>query len=227
MTQLREMSEAGRREIKKVIEEGDPVTAVPDSTLREHSYDIDGATADLDELRDRLSEVVEDYDENDHEIDAAAAPHVRECLDISRRTAARPGLWHWLTVCQFPDFVYHRWPDADDEEKFLAGGTDIYSNAIHQLWWGAEITRDGDDYTLTEQMFGQGRLANDVLDSWSSRYEPAAKIHTETLLGEPSNTVREVSREIRNKLSVHTLEIMADSEIRCFMEERLDEYHSD
>ncbi len=86
---------------------------------------------------------------------------------------------------------------------------------------------DGDDYTLTEQMFGQGRLANDVLDSWSSRYEPAAKIHTETLLGEPSNTVREVSREIRNKLSVHTLEIMADSEIRCFMEERLDEYHSD
>jgi len=226
MTQLKELTEAGRREVKKVIEQGDPVTQVPDSTLREHSYDIDGVTADLDTLREELDDVVDQYDENDHNIDKAAAPHVRECIDISRRTAARVGLWHWLTVCKFPDFVYHRWPDADDEEKFLDGGADIYSNAIHQLWWGAELTREGDDYTTTEQMFGQGRLANDVLDSWSSRYAPSAKIHTQTLLGESSDMVQETSRDIRNNLSVYTLELMSDSEIQNFMEDTLRENQS-
>ncbi|UHH25109.1 DUF6339 family protein [Halobacterium noricense] len=201
-----------------MIEQGQPVTEIPESTLREHSYDIKGASADLEALRDELEGVVDEHNENDHNIDAAAAPSVREFIDITRRTAARPGLWHWLTVSKFPDFVYHRWPNADDEEKFLDGGTDIYSNAIHQLWWGAELTRDGDDYTVTKQMFGQGRLANDVLDSWSSRYEPAAKIHTKILLGESSDTVQKKSRDIRNKLSVYKLDLMTDEEIGEFME---------
>lgn len=221
MNQLKELTEAGRRKVKETIDRGDPVTDISDSILREHSYDIDGATADLETLQEELKTIVEGHEENDHNIDAAAAPHVRECISISRRTAARTGLWHWLTVCRFSDFVYHRWPDADDEEKFLAGGTDIYSNAMHQLWWGAELTKDGDDYTVTKEMFGQGRLANDVLDSWSSRYELAAKIHTKTLLGESSTTVQETSRDIRNNLSVYTLELMDKSEIKQFMTDTL------
>jgi hypothetical protein len=223
MTQLKELTEAGRREVKETIDQGDPVTDIPESILREHSYDIKGVTANLKTLREELETIVEEYDKNDHNIDAAAARYVREYIDISRRTAARTGLWHWLTVCQFPNFVYHRWPSADDEEKFLDGGTDIYSNAIHQLWWGAELTRDGNDYSVTEEMFSQGRLANDVLDSWSSRYEPAAKIHTKTLLDESSTTVQETSRDIRNNLSVYTLELMTDSEIEDFMENTLNE----
>jgi hypothetical protein len=226
MTQLRELTKTGRQEVKKAIQQGDPVTEVSNSTLHEHSHEIEGATADLDTLQRKLDDIVKKYDDNDHNIDKAAARHVHECIDISRRTAARVGLWHWLAVSEFPEFVYHRWPDADDEEKFLDGGTDIYSNAIHQLWWGAELTREGDDYTTTEQMFGQGRLANDVLDSWSSRYAPSAKIHTKTLLGESSDVVRETSRDIRNNLSVYTLELMSDVEIQNFMEETLRENRS-
>jgi len=75
-------------------------------------------------------------------------------------------------VLEFPEFVRYRWQGDDLRGKSLDGGEDIYSNALHRLWWIAEITRDGDDYTQTEEMFEMQELANDVADRWFARYEP-------------------------------------------------------
>ena len=59
-------------------------------------------------------------------------------------------------------------------EKFLGAGTDLCSNALHRLWWIAELTSDGDDYELSEDVFIDQTMVNKVFDRWFARYKPAA-----------------------------------------------------
>lgn len=222
MTELRELTKPGRNEVKRVLEEGNRVTEIDEATLRDYSSPIRGATADLEGLRRELDAIVEDDDEEhkqyEHTIDAAAAESVREYIDIPRRVAAKDGLWHWLAVAKYHKFVYHRWRESGNiEEKFLAAGTDIYSNALHRLWWGAELTREGDDYTLTRAMFRQGELANDVLDRWFARYQPASRTVVDFLAGEDSDTVSDLTRDFRNELSSYTLELMQEEEVEALL----------
>jgi hypothetical protein len=206
-----------------MLDEGRRVTDLDDTTIREYSVPIQDLTADLDGLRDELEDIVADKEPYDHEIDAEAAEPVREYLDITRRVAAKDGLWHWLAVSEFPNFVYHRWRESGNiKEKFLKGGTDIYSNAIHRLWWGAELTRDGSDYDRTRRIFMQGELANDVLDRWFARYEPAAKTTVDSLDGEDSSFISDTTRDMRNELSGYTLELMTEDDIKEFID-RLDD----
>jgi hypothetical protein len=218
MKELRELAEPGRRKVKEVIEESGRVTEIDQSFIQEHSFSIEGETADLEGLETELEGIREDHEPYDHNIDAAAAPHIREYIDVSRRVAANEGLWHWLCVSEFPEFVYHRWERYSDiEGKFLEGGTNIYSNALHRLWWGAELTRDGNDYDRTKRLFEQGELANDVLDRWFARHQPAATEVVDALSGEDSGTISDVTRDIRNELSVYTLELMSGEEFSEFV----------
>lgn len=221
MIQLRELTEPGRRQVERTLEEGDRVTSINDETIREYSVPIQDLSSDIKGLREELESIVDadEPEEYSHLIDAEAAPLVREYIDITRRQAAKDGLWHWLAVSEFPEFVYHRWRETGNiEEKFLAAGTDIYSNAIHRLWWGAELTRDGSDYERTEQMFSQGELANDVLDRWFARYRPAVKTVVDQLDGDDSDTISDLTRDIRNELSSYTLEIMRGEDVEDLIE---------
>lgn len=216
MKELRELTDPGRRQVERTLEDDDRVTEIDDSTLENYSVSIEGVEVDLDGLRAELDEIVDDYPEYEHTIDRAAAEPIREYLDISPRHAAQPGLWHWLAVAEFPEFVYHRWRESGDiEGKFLAAGADIYSNALHRLWWGAELTRDGTNYDRTEEMFEQGELANDVLDRWFARYRPAAQLSVDLLSGKDSDTISDLTRDFRNELSSYTLELMGDDEIEA------------
>ena len=222
MTELRELTEPGRRKVKEVLEDGNRVMEIDERTLREYSSPIRDVTADLDGLGNELEAIIEDdrkdHEQYEHTIDVAAAEPVRVYLDIPRRVAAKDGLWHWLAVAKYPEFVYHRWRETGNiEEKFLAAGTDIYSNALHRLWWGAELTREGDDYTRTRAMFAQGELANDVLDRWFARYLPASHTIVDFLAGEDSDTVSDLTRDFRNELSSYTLELMHDDEIEALL----------
>ena len=221
--QLRSLTQPGKREVERILEDGRRVTEIDASTIHEYSTPVHGVEADVDGLREVLSDITDEYGEYDHEIDAAAAEPVREHLDFSRHIAADAGLWHWLTVSELHEFVYYRWRESGNiEEKFLKAGTDIYSNALHRLWWGAELTRDGNDYTRTETMFQQGELANDVLDRWFARYEPAAKVIVDELDREDSDVISDVTRDVKSKLSGYSLELMEPPEIRKLVTEILE-----
>lgn len=216
MTELRELTEPGRREVERTLEAGNRVTDIDSATIRNYSVPIEGVTADLHGLSDELEAIKDDpeLEQHDHEIDAKAAEPIRKYIDITRREAARDGLWHWLAVAQFPNFVYYRWKESGNiEEKFLAAGTDIYSNALHRLWWGAELTKENGSYGRTEEMFEQGELANDILDRWFSRYTPAAHLSVGLLSGEESDVISDLTTDFRNELSSYTLELMTDDEI--------------
>jgi len=223
MMQLRSLTKPGKRQVERVLEDGGRVTEIDTSTIREYSAPIHGVEADVDGLREALSDITDKHERYDHSIDAAAAEPVREYLDFSRQTAADAGLWHWLAVSELHEFVYYRWRESGNiEEKFLKAGADIYSNAIHRLWWGAELTRDENDYTRTETMFQQGELANDVLDRWFARYKPAAKVVVDELDGKDSDVISDITRDFKGELSRYSLELMGPDEIRTLVNEVLE-----
>jgi len=165
-------------------------------------------TTDLSSLDHRINDIVAEYDEFDTSIDGALASDIHQYLDVSRRVAGDPGLWHWLAVERYPDFVRHRWEYRSEtamREKFLGAGSDLYSNALHRLWWIAELTYD-DGYELTEEVFSNQTMVNKVFDRWFARYEPATIAVCEVLKDEPSRIIDEATNQFNHTLTSVQLE---------------------
>jgi hypothetical protein len=86
------------------------------------------------------------------ESDAWLAPRVHATLRLTRREAADRRIWAFLAAVALPDYVRWRWRDLDDRrapvaiDRFVGGAA---ANAVSQLWWAAELTRDGADYRPT------------------------------------------------------------------------------
>jgi hypothetical protein len=163
-------------------------------------------------------------------MDGALVVDVHESLDVSRRVAAAPGLWHWLAVVRYPEFVRHRWEYSTEEamrEKFLGAGTDLYSNAIHRLWWIAELTHDGDDYTLTRAVFDNQTMVNKVFDRWFARYRPATVALCDELADEPSWVIDEVTRRFNHALTTVQLEGLDEAAARETITRIVDDVHDD
>ncbi|WP_435124123.1 DUF6339 family protein [Halobaculum sp. D14] len=223
---LRRLTADGRRLIEEGFLKGEE-DAIADDELAEYlELEPSGEQVQLSQLDEELESIVDSYAQFDTSIDAAAAPVVRESLNMSRRVAADPGVWHFLATVRYPDFVRHRWEFTSKKamtEKFLGAGTDIYSNALHRLWWIAELTRDGDDYTLTEEVLSNQTLANKIFDRWFARYEPAAKVCSEKLLGEPSDVVDEATRRFNHALTNLQLEGLDDEDIERVMDRILED----
>jgi len=227
MTQLKRLDQSGHVHISEEFLRGDEELTVDE--LAPYIEPVD-ATADLEELREVINVVMDSYDEHDPMIDSAAGPNVHQLIDISRRQAGDAGIWHYLTVVKFPDFVRYRWPystEAAMREKFLKAGTDIYSNALHRLWWISELTYQTDDgerdYTLTEDVLANQTLANKIFDRWFARHKPAAVVCAEILLeaDADSTIIEETTLRFRETLSKVQLEGMPESEIRTLIEEIL------
>ncbi|GAB3310903.1 hypothetical protein GCM10027355_01040 [Haloplanus salinarum] len=103
-------------------------------------------------------------------------------------------------------------------EKFLAGGQDIYSNALHRLWWIAELTytedKAGPDrYDLTEQVLRNQTLANRIFDRDFARYKPAARACVEALVDEPTDVADETTLRFSHALTNLQLEGLTDERL--------------
>lgn len=183
-----------------------------------------GLSGDLDWLGDRLDEIMDGEDEYEGSMDRKAAPAVHQAIDISRREAADSGIWHDLAIRQFPDFVRHRWKYEGTQamrKKFWTYGVplDSVSNTFERLWWIAELTRDGDDYTYTRRAFGNRRLCFRVFDIQLGRYKPAARACIEVLHDEEedeyedNDTIDHTVQQLRKAASSVTLEGRTENEL--------------
>lgn len=227
-TELRSLSEGGHGILGDEFFSGKEEIAVDD--LEPYLNDT-GIAIDLDPLREKIEEdVYDEYEPQASEIDKEVAPTVHEVLDLTRREAAIEGIWHYLTVVEFPDFVRYRW-DSKLREKFLKGGEDIYSNALHRLWWIAEITEEDGDYSRTREIFEMQELANDVADRWFARYQPVTYACVDVLkkdeiddLG-PSNSkiVSKTTTRLREELTVVCAEGLDYDDAKNLIEDLRDE----
>jgi len=214
-----------------------------------------GRSVDLAPVDDCIEEIrnADNIDPQDSDIDAELAPTLHRTLDLTRYEAADAGLWHYLCLVRFPEFVHYRWdhvfdPDSPGnmEEKFLKGGSDIYSNALHRLWWAAELTyEDGAsddpvdrDYERTRRVLGFQELANDILDHDFARYKPVTHACADLLCHEaldalkdddvyvdpPSNShiVSRTTTLLREELTVRRVEAMDNDDIVATVEDLRD-----
>jgi hypothetical protein len=213
---LYRLTEDGRRLVGQSFLRGE--VTLDDEDLDEYVEPLPGQlTANLDAIDEAVESVVEEYAEYDTSMDKALAEDVHRNLDITRRTAGDPGLWHWLAVYRYPHFVRHRWEYRSEEamrEKFLGAGSDLYSNAIHRLWWIAELTSDQGDYTVTHEVFSNQTMVNKVFDRWFARYQPAVVAICDELADEPSRVIDETTRRFNHALTNVQLEGLSEEEAR-------------
>ena len=111
-----------------------------------------GRSIDLKPLRAVIEKAMRRSRPNSTESDSWLGPRVHAALRLTRREAADKRIWSYLTVVEFPHYVRWRWRDPDNPEdavpqdRFL--GEDS-KNALARLWWAAELTRNGSDYSPT------------------------------------------------------------------------------
>ena len=225
MTELMELTAGGRGLVSEAFLNDEAALTKEDlGPYLQHT----GIEVDLTPVSEEIEQIKDEHEPNDAKIDQRLAPVIHKTLDLSRREAAIEGIWHYLTILEYPKFVHHRWKGTSDiRGKFLDGGTNIYSNALHRLWWIAEITREGNDYHRTEEIFEMQELANDVADRWFARYQPVTYACVDTLKKDqiddlaPANTaiVSKVTKELRERLSVTCAEGLTYDEAKVLVEE--------
>lgn len=213
---LQRLTEDGRRLVGLEFLKGD--TSLTDEELDGYIEPLPGnPTANLTVIDEAIDEVLQEYEEYETNIDGELVEPVHRGLDISRRVAGDPGLWHWLAVSRYPEFVRHRWQFNSEEamrEKFLGAGSDLYSNALHRLWWIAELTCEGDDYSTTQTVFSNQTMVNKVFDRWFARYRPAAIAMCDELADEPSWIIDETTNRFNHATTSVQLEALTESDAR-------------
>ncbi len=213
---LQRLTEDGRRLVGTEFLRGE--SSLTEQELDEYLEPIPGEpTADLGVIDEAVETILDEYEEYDTSMDGELVEPIHRELDISRRVAGDPGLWHWLAIARYPEFVRHRWEYNSEEamrEKFLGAGSDLYSNALHRLWWIAELTREGDDYSTTQAVFSNQTMVNKVFDRWFARYRPAVIAMCDELADEPSWVIDETTREFNHMLTTVQLEGLSEPEAR-------------
>jgi len=224
MTTIHVLADSGQDLVKShdrfpAEEDSEPPTDELENHLR--TLEVDEANIDYDRLNEAIEASMAVFDLGRRRqrtaMDSNLAPIVHQCIDVPPRVAAVPGMWHYLTLLRYPDFITSRWSQDDDlQEKFLGTQKDLYSNHLARLWWGAHLTYDEeeDHYLATHRLFNKQRLVNYVLDSSFRRYRPAAIAFAEELWDESGTNITSIAKRFNNSLSTTQLEARSKDQIR-------------
>src|ERR1700730_6026962 len=142
----------------------DFLTGVVELDLTDYILKFDRST-DMEPVTKVIDAVMkkDEFKENRQASDAWLAPRVHAALRLTRREAADRRLWTYLAVVSFPRYVRWRFPGDGDNgtavKRFFGRQRD---HAIARLWWGAELTRNGGDYSPTTAAFKN----QDVPNTW-------------------------------------------------------------
>ena len=109
-------------------------------------------------------------------MDTWLAPRLHSALRLKPSVAADPLVWAWLSTAVVPDFVEHRFPLATTKNPWWRYAYhDLIRMALSRLWWGAEMLRDGPDYSLTLKGFRSVRSFMFVSELQYSWHREAAR----------------------------------------------------
>ncbi len=205
---LLRLERTGRRLVTPELARGD-VERYADEAFRGDVEPLprDVATTDLDEAIDEVIANTRPFESS--EVDPYAAPRIHRALRLTRREASDIGIWRFLAVVHRPDFIRHRWEFrswATMKTRFWDLGTRPDSNSFYRLWWIAELTVNGDDYTLTERVLRSQSLTNPIFIRSLSFYRPAVEAAVEVLADSPSSVVEQVLLKLQRFGSVVPLE---------------------
>lgn len=149
------------------------------------------------------------------QMDAWLAPRLHAALRLPRRLANDDGMWAWLAF-QCPRFV---------EARFRKGKEKLHPwryrgmwsrNAFARLWWGAEMTRNGADYSATALCFRRTRTAQFALELMYSWDRAAAIAFTRVAEGADGGArlsdgrMKRLSTKLKVLLTLRSLDAFGD-----------------
>jgi len=157
MTTIKGLSSTARVALSEDFRRGD-IKAVDVSA---YTTDITfNRAVNLEELRELIETAMQKFGNEPPKSDAWLGPRIHATLRLTRREAANKPLWQHLTVVEFPNYVRWRWGNEAVEkavpiDRFF--GEDS-KNSLARLWWAAELTRNGPDYSRVETILGISRF---------------------------------------------------------------------
>ncbi|QIS14721.1 DUF6339 family protein [Nocardia arthritidis] len=151
-----------------------------------------------DPIRDLVDEAIERHMSSPTSADAWMAPRLHAALRITRREAADPALWNFLSLRLAPDYVLWRHPgrtiaDRTEGTNQLRFVGPFHTQTFARLWWAAELFRDGPDYQTVETACGNQDILHTTLRLEIVHHRPTALAITRLLALKKVNTGREVN----------------------------------
>lgn len=128
----------------------------------QHQVDVPWPNAvNIEPLIAMIDEAMQRFRNDPGNSDVWLAPRVHATLRLTRREAAERTIWYWLNVVAKPDYV--RWRFGGERaashvvtlDRFM--GEDS-KNALGRLWWAAEMTRNGNNYSETVSILRTSRF---------------------------------------------------------------------
>lgn len=131
-------------------------------------------TVDVDLLSDLLKEGVERHDNDISALDQWLAPRVHNVVRVPRRIASDRRFWAWIAMDAGLGYIRHRWRNerSGSFKPFRFTGPHL-RNGISRLWWAAELSRNGRDYSPVLLVLRGVRVAQFALELKYSWYRPA------------------------------------------------------
>ncbi|MGY1792793.1 DUF6339 family protein [Geodermatophilus sp. SYSU D00525] len=143
---------------------------------------------DLAAVRQVVHHAMDEFTGRREQSDAWLAPRLHATLRLSRREAARPGLWRHLGLAVVPEYVRWRWGPTDEDKGDPAAPDRFhgptYKHALGRLWWGAELFRNGSDYSPVEKAFGNQDLMNNFFRMDIAHHRPTTQAAVRVLFPE-------------------------------------------
>jgi len=191
---------------------------IPENRIQQHIGPIEGNYG-VEKLNNYLSDLMDQYDQHDVEMDKLLGPKIHQLLSLSRRKAADPGIWHYLTVVMRPDFVRYRWEFNNYSymrKRFLGNVRSWDTNTFARLWWAAELTKRkdiSDPYRDTKFLLERQTFARALFDREYGWYKPMNLAFISVLREEKKTVFEEVAKRLNKTLSTVKLETLNNSQI--------------
>jgi len=144
-------------------------------------------------------------------------------------------IWSYAATVVLEDYVRWRWGSDHGvaAERFICG--EFNKHALARLWWGAELTRNGSDYSATSLLFVNQDLQNSWVKTRLFRHRPTALASLRLLSTfdngyfADSDTIRDLIKSFNMALTTTMLDAVAPSvdvdaqSIRDWFSEPVDE----
>lgn len=171
---LKELTHAAVQRLDAAFLAGVAEATIDDELLEDAPRDIhlDGVRAILDEAMDR-------YRDRPAQSDSWLGPRLHAALRLTRREAARRGIWRYLAIVFAPDYVRWRWTREKEDGVTVAPGVDRfvgpdYKQAFARLWWMAELFRHGEDYSSATAALSNQDVTNNLFRADLAHHRPTA-----------------------------------------------------
>jgi thymidylate synthase ThyX len=188
---------------------------ISDEKLEEFTEVLE-VDADIESFKQACKEAQENFEPGDTSIDEFLAKEIHRALNLSRRQAADPEFWNYLSIVVSPQMVRHRWTSCA-RKRFVAE-RNMMRHAFSRLWWIAELTEENGDYNYTEKAFKKQDIAQNIFDNNFSHFEKLLPPVLKRLAEEPSEVAKKYGEILNREFAVRLLEDLDEEDIEKLAE---------